>query len=107
MYLSCCLGAYVSFGNETPQDLLKNYEPNAFITIGRIGMTCVCTAFYPLLVQPVRAVFMGWVESYINRAGAEARLSEAGLSLQPTIDTNAEVGVLSFRDHQSSRTRHR
>jgi amino acid permease len=61
LYASVCYAAYSSFGNATPKDLLGTFPQSVFVTAARLGMTVVCVAFYALLVNPVRAVLLGWV----------------------------------------------
>jgi len=55
--------AVLCFGDTTPQDLLSGYPASASVLIARSGMAVVCCGFFPLLVQPVRNTFMGWIES--------------------------------------------
>jgi amino acid permease len=95
LYLSACLGAYGSFGNDTPQDLLKIYEADAAITSARLGMAYVCTAFYPLLVAPIRIVFMGWLDSYMRRARGAPMLSEGDSNGAPSAGSHTVDGVES------------
>jgi len=78
VYAATCVGAYLSFGNITPKDLLSNYEANTVIDIARVGMALVCTAFYPLLVQPVRAVLMGWAEAGRQHIRKRNRSDQSG-----------------------------
>merc|ERR550514_2011569 len=61
IYGAVSYGAYSSFGNATPQDLLNFFPQSGFVTAARLGITVVCTAFYPLLVNPIRTVLLGWV----------------------------------------------
>jgi amino acid permease len=55
--------ALACFGDDTPQDLLSNYPSGHSIAVARVGMAIVCCGFFPLLVQPVRSVCLGWIES--------------------------------------------
>lgn len=82
IYGAVSYGAYSSFGNATPKDLLSFFPQSGFVTAARLGITVVCTAFYPLLVNPIRTVFLGWVmacspatpsQGLLNRSQAGAR----------------------------------
>lgn len=82
IYSAVAVGAVISFGDLTPQDLLSTYHPSPAVVIARIGMTVVCAAFYPLLVQPIRGTIAGWVEKLmqqeaVGEIAAEVRDSTA------------------------------
>lgn len=71
-------GAYSTFGDATPKDVLSFFPESIFSSIARIGITVVCVAFYPLLVNPLRAVVLGWVASSSPATKSEGLLGGDG-----------------------------
>jgi amino acid permease len=105
IYGTSAIAAYESFGDNTPEDLLTFYPSTMTVKFARVGMAVVCTAFYPLLVQPIRRTLIGLVLRFKCGFGHSSKAVGGSFRPSPGSNNSSQHGAsLSIRENPVTET---